>query len=78
MQGLVCRLMHSVCQLCRDAVDILKAGAEQNQFPAVSEKGQLQQNRCRQQVHVINVLRCTVNTDDSKHLLHASNTSGDD
>lgn len=44
MKGLICRLMHPVCQLCGNAMDILKAGSKQNQLPAISQKWQLQQS----------------------------------
>lgn len=42
MKGLIHGLMHSVRQLCGDAMNILKASPKQYELPAISEERKLQ------------------------------------
>ncbi len=42
MKGLIHGLMHSVRQLCGDAMNVLKASPKQYELPAISEERQLQ------------------------------------
>ncbi len=43
MKGLVHWLVHSVCQLCGDPVNILEASSKQDELPAISQERKLQQ-----------------------------------
>ncbi len=42
MKGLIHGLMHSVRQLCGDAMNVLKASPKQYELPAISEERKLQ------------------------------------